>query len=82
MAIPAQSALAVASLAVQGFTDVETLGGTRPTSLCALTIARSGERKSASDATLMTTLRACEREQARTFHDDLRAWEPVIEWLV
>ena len=45
MAIPAQSALAVASLAVQGFADVETLGGTRPTSLYALTIARSGERK-------------------------------------
>ena len=27
VAIPAQSALAVASLAVQGFADVETLGG-------------------------------------------------------
>lgn len=33
IAIPAASALAVASLAVQGFADVETLGGTRPTSL-------------------------------------------------
>ena len=32
VAIPAQSALAVASLAVQGFADVETLGGARPTS--------------------------------------------------
>jgi hypothetical protein len=42
MAIPAQSALAVASLAVQGFADVQTLGGTRPVSLYALTIARSG----------------------------------------
>ena len=50
VAIPAQSALAVASLAVQGFADVETLGGTRPTSIYALTIARSGERKSACDA--------------------------------
>ena len=50
VAIPAQSALAVASLAVQGFADVETLGGPRPLSLYALTIARSGERKSACDA--------------------------------
>lgn len=33
VAIPAQSALAVASLAVQGFADVETLGGFRPLSL-------------------------------------------------
>lgn len=40
IAIPAQSALAVASLAVQGFADLETLGGTRPLSLYALTVAR------------------------------------------
>lgn len=54
VAIPAQSALAVASLAVQGFSDVDTLGGPRPVSLYALTIARSGERKSACDAPLLT----------------------------
>ena len=33
VAIPAASALALASLAVQGFADVETLGGIRPVSL-------------------------------------------------
>ena len=43
VAIPAQSALAVASLAVQGFADVETLGGTSPLSLYALTIACDGD---------------------------------------
>ena len=74
MAIPAQSALAVASLAVQGFADVETLGGTRPTSLYALTIARSGERKSACDAPLMAALRAHEREQAKAQRDDMERW--------
>ena len=42
VAIPAQSALAVASLAVQGFANVQTLGGERPLSLYALTIAQSG----------------------------------------
>jgi hypothetical protein len=50
VAIPAASALAVASLAVQGFADVDTLRGPRPTSLFLLTIARSGERKSSCDA--------------------------------
>ena len=45
VAIPAQSALAVASLAVQGHADVETLGGGfAPLSLYCLTIAASGER--------------------------------------
>ena len=48
VAIPAQSALAVASLAVMGHADVETLGGPRPTALYALTIAKSGERKTAA----------------------------------
>jgi hypothetical protein len=74
VAIPAQSALAVASLAVQGFADVETLGGTRPTSLYALTIARSGERKSACDAPLMTALRDYEREQAKAQREEMGHW--------
>lgn len=74
LAIPAQSALAVASLAVQGFADVETLGGTRPTSLYALTIARSGERKSACDAPLMVALRTYEREQAKAQREEMERW--------
>ena len=74
VAIPAQSALAVASLAVQGFADVETLGGTRPLSLYALTIARSGERKSACDAPFMAALRAHEEEQAKAQRDEMRRW--------
>jgi hypothetical protein len=74
LAIPAQSALAVASLAVQGFADVETLGGTRPLSLYALTVARSGERKSACDAPLMAALRAHEKEQAIAQRDAMQTW--------
>jgi len=74
MAIPAQSALAVASLAVQGFADVDTLGGPRALSLYALTIARSGERKSACDAPLMAPLRDHEREQAKSQRDDMISW--------
>jgi hypothetical protein len=74
VAIPAQSALAVASLAVQGFADVDTLGGPRPVSLYALTVARSGERKSACDAPLMTALRAHEREQAKAQREEMESW--------
>jgi hypothetical protein len=74
VSIPAQSALAVASLAVQGFADVETLGGTRPTSLYALTVARSGERKSACDAPFMAALRDHEREQAKSQRDEMESW--------
>ncbi|MGY3437028.1 MULTISPECIES: YfjI family protein [unclassified Marinovum] len=74
MAIPAASALAVASLAVQGFADVETLGGARPVSLYALTIARSGERKSSCDGPLMAALRDYEREQAHSQRGETESW--------
>ena len=75
IAIPAASALAVASLAVQGFADVETLGGPRPVSLYALTIARSGERKSSCDGPLMAALRAFEREQASAQREAHASWQ-------
>ena len=65
VAIPAASALAVASVAVQGIANVETLGGNRPVSLYALTIARSGERKSSCDAPLMQALRDHGRPSGR-----------------
>ena len=74
MAIPAQSALAVASLAVQGFADVETLGGRRPLSLYALTIARSGERKSACDTPLLEALRKYECEQSQANSEAMESW--------
>lgn len=75
MAIPAASALAVASLAVQCFADVETPGGPRPVSLYALTIARSGERKSSCDAPLMAALRDHEREQAKAQAEAVTSWQ-------
>jgi len=75
VAIPAASALAVASLAVQGFADVQTLGGIRPVSLYVLTIARSGERKSACDAPLMAALRDHEKEAAKAQREALRTYE-------
>lgn len=75
VAIPAQSALAVAALAVQGHADVETLGGPRPTSLYALTVAQSGERKSSCDAPLMASLRDFEKAQWKAQREDVVSWQ-------
>lgn len=73
-AIAAQSALSVASLAVQGFADVETLGGDAPCSLFCLTIAESGERKSTCDRLLMRGLREFEGERAETYTEEFATW--------
>ena len=75
VAIPAQSALAVASLAMMGFANVETLGGDRPLSLYCLTIAQSGERKSSCDAPLMAEVRAFEKEQAKDQREAVTSWQ-------
>lgn len=75
IAIAAQSALSVASLAVQGFADVETLGGDAPCSLFCLTIAESGERKSSCDRLLMKGIRDHERGQAETFRGAFADYE-------
>jgi hypothetical protein len=78
MALPAQSALAVASLAVQAFADVETLGGPRPMSLYCLTVARSGERKSACDTPFIAALRTHEREQGKAQRDAFQSWQNAL----
>lgn len=75
VAIPAGSALAVASLAVQGFADVDTLGGSRPLSLYLLTIAASGERKSSCDGPLMSALRGHEADQAKAQAKEMTQWQ-------
>ncbi|OYZ08258.1 MAG: hypothetical protein B7Y36_17350 [Novosphingobium sp. 28-62-57] len=74
MAIPAQSALSIAALAVQGFANVETLGGDRPLSLYCLTIAESGERKTSCDEKLVQTLREYEKEQAKAYREERKAF--------
>lgn len=74
-AIPAQSALAAASLAVQGFADVETLGGVRPLSLYCLTVARSGERKSCCYDPFLAALRDHEKEEAHAQRDEMESWQ-------
>jgi len=75
VAIPAQSALSVAALALQGHADVETLGGKRPLSLYCLTVAASGERKSSCDEKLMQAMQVFEREQGQAYRDARKVWE-------
>lgn len=74
-AIAAQSALSVASLAVQAHADVETLAGCSPISLFCLTVAQSGERKSACDKLVMAGLREIEKSRAAEFRDEMLKWE-------
>lgn len=79
LAIAAQSALSVASLAVQGFADVQTLGGDAPCSLFCLTIAESGERKSTCDRLLMRGVRDFEHEQAEAYRAAYAEYEVAHE---
>lgn len=69
VAIGAQSALTVASLAVQAFADVETLAGYSPVSLYGLTIARSGERKSSSDRLLIEPVHDFQKGLGEDYRD-------------
>ncbi len=75
IAIAAQSALAVASLAVQGHADVTTLGGPAPLSLFALTVAASGERKSGCDKLLTAAVKEHERGQVSIYRSDMADYD-------
>jgi hypothetical protein len=74
VAIAAQSALSVASLAVQAHADVESLAGYVPTSLYCLTVAQSGERKSGCDKLVMSGLRDFERDRATDYSSEMADW--------
>lgn len=75
VAMPAQSALAVASLATQAFANVETLSGDfAPLSLYCLTIAVSGERKSGCDRSLMAAVYEHEQRREGDYREARKAW--------
>ncbi|TNC43162.1 DUF3987 domain-containing protein [Rubellimicrobium rubrum] len=75
VAIPGQSALSIASLAVQAHADLEALGGLAPLSIYALTIAESGARKSSCDRPQTEALREHEREASRAQREEVTAWQ-------
>lgn len=84
VAIAAQSALAVSSLAVQGHVDIQMPYGhaNSPASLFLLSVARSGDRKSAADNMLSQAIRIRESELSdeydiakADYDDELAAYE-------
>lgn len=78
-AICGASLLAAASLAVQGLADVTIDGRTHPASLWMLTIAESGERKSAVDAEAMRPAREYEKALAAEYSDACAVHEALHE---
>lgn len=77
-----QSVLAAASLAVQGHCDVKrgTIG-TGPTSLYCITIAGSGDRKSATDRLALAPIRDYERELRETSRDEGIQYKTAVDAL-
>src|SRR3546814_15418688 len=71
-AIAAQSVLAAAALAVQSHVDVvhPATGDTRPVSLFLVTVAASGERKSAADRIATDPIRLREAELHEQYSRD------------
>ena len=78
--VAAHSVLGAASLAVQAHADVELPTGERnPTSLDMLTIAGSGERKTACDSLAQRGVAARERELRDAYECDMLAYRNNID---
>lgn len=78
-AVCAASLLAAASLATQGLADVHMDGRVYPLSLWFLTIADSGERKSAVDAEAMRGARDVEHDQYKRYDEETAHHEAAAE---
>ncbi len=75
-ALAAQSALSVASLVVQAHANIELLAnGVAPLSLFCVTLAESGERKTASDKKLMRGIVEFERRLSIEAKDDNQSYK-------
>jgi hypothetical protein len=78
-AICGASLLAAASLATQHLADVHLHGRVVPLSLWMMTIAESGERKTAVDAEAMRGVREVERELTKAYEVDSIAYQAAFE---
>lgn len=79
LAICAQSALGVASLATQGLANAQTLHGPAPASLFLLTVAESGERKSSCDRLVMKPVHEFETELDKQRERELTVYRNASE---
>lgn len=78
-AMAVNSVLAAASLAAQGIAHVGLDGRTSPLSLFFLTLAGSGERKSAVNSAAMSAVRAVEKEKMLNYRAELLAYEELLK---
>jgi Protein of unknown function (DUF3987) len=78
-AVCGASLLAAASLAVHGLADVHNDGRVHPLSLWMLTVAESGERKSAIDAEAMRAVREYEKELTHAYDTAVVAHDAELE---
>ncbi|MGZ8943013.1 MAG: YfjI family protein [Methylobacter sp.] len=78
-AICAQSFLACAAVCVQGTANLELHGSTIPLSEFFLTIAESGERKTATDNHAKTPHNAWQKEEYKRYQDELKQFKDAYE---
>jgi hypothetical protein len=78
-ALAAHAVLGCAALAAQPHANVQTLGGVRPISLFMLTIAESGERKTASDSLASTPVNERRAMLQTLYKAALREYEAACE---
>jgi len=72
--VVAQSILATASLVAQPHIDVEIDGREFPVSLYLITVAVSGERKTATDKIVLAPVKAYERKLLDDYKEELKEW--------
>ncbi|WP_245540887.1 DUF3987 domain-containing protein [Octadecabacter antarcticus] len=77
-AIAMQSLLAVVSTATQGLADAEALHGAVPISLFLITVAQSGERKSACDGLATAAIKEVDQERERHHRLSKRVFEAEL----
>ena len=72
--VVAQSILATASLVAQPHIDVEIDGREFPVSLFLITVATSGERKTATDKIVLSPIKAYERTLMFSYNENFKDW--------
>jgi hypothetical protein len=77
-AIAMQSVMAVVSTTTQGLADVEALHGPVPISLFLITVAQSGERKSACDGLATIAIKEVDQERERQYRHIKRVFEAEL----
>lgn len=77
-ALAANTVLATAALAAQPHANVQTLGGVRPLSLYVLTLAGSGERKTAADEVALDPIRQHVKRMTLAYESSLREYEATL----